>query len=78
MTDLVGIGPAAPNDIFTNNHRWGDMADWDRACLELHEQGGIHRVEREGFDPFWAVIDHEALLDIERQHELFTNEPESV
>ena len=78
MSDLPGIGPAAPDDIFTNNHRWGDLDDWNHACLDLHEKGGIHRVEREGFKPFWAVIDHAALLDVERQPELFTNEPESV
>lgn len=44
----------------------------------MHEQGGIHRFERDGFDPFWAVIDHAAVLDIERQNELFTNGPEPV
>lgn len=72
------IGPAATNDIFTNNQRWGDIDAWNQACLDLHATGGIHRIEREGFDPFWAVIDHAALLEIERQPELFTNGPESV
>ena len=38
MTDLPGIGPAAPHDIFTDNHRWGDMVDWNQSCLALHEQ----------------------------------------
>lgn len=78
LSNLSGIGPAAADDIFTNNHRWGDLDDWNRSCVELHEKGGIHRVEREGFDPFWAVIDHAAVLDIERQPALFTNQPESV
>lgn len=68
----------APMDIFTDNHRWGDMDEWNRTALALHEQGGIHRIERAGFDPFWAVIDHGAVLDIERQPELFTNGPEPV
>ncbi|MEM7093102.1 MAG: cytochrome P450 [Actinomycetota bacterium] len=72
------IGAPAADDIFTDNHRWGDQAAWNQAAMDLHEQAGIHRVEREGFDPFWAVIDHEALLDVERQPEIFTNEPESV
>ncbi len=69
---------AAPTDIFTDNERWGDLADWHNTALELHSQGGLHRIEREGFDPFWAVIDHAAVLDIERQPELFTNGPEPV
>lgn len=78
MTAHLGIGPPAAHDIFTDNHRWGDLDEWNRACLDLHDQGGIHRIERDGFSPFWAVIDHAALLEIEREHELFTNEPESV
>ena len=72
------IGPADPSDIFTDNQRWGDVAAWNDAATELHAKGGIHRVERAGFTPFWAVIDHEALIAIERQHGLFTNEPEPV
>jgi cytochrome P450 len=72
------IGAPAPHDIFTDNHRWGDVADWNQAALALHETRGLHRVEREGFSPFWAVIDHAALLEIERQPDLFTNGPEPV
>lgn len=80
MTDLANnaSNAPAPHDIFTDSHRWGDLADWNRTALALHEQGGIHRIEREGFQPFWAVIDHAAVLDIERQPELFTNGPEPV
>lgn len=74
----MNIGAPAAHDIFTDNQRWSDQADWDRTALDLHEKGGIHRIERDGFAPFWAVIDHAAVLEIERQHALFTNEPESV
>ncbi|MEM8924809.1 MAG: cytochrome P450 [Actinomycetota bacterium] len=72
------VGAPAPDDIFTNNHRWGDLDEWNRAAVALHERGGIHRVERDGFAPFWAVIDHAAVLEIERKPELFTNGPEPV
>lgn len=65
-------------DIFTNNHRWGDMNEWNHAALALHERGGVHRIEDPRYPPFWAVIDHAALLDIERRPALFTNAPESV
>lgn len=75
---MPSIGPPAPHDIFTNNHRWGDVADWNQAALAMHQAGGIHRIERDGFSPFWAVIDHAALLEIERHPELFTNGPEPV
>ena len=74
----IDMGPAAQHDIFSDNHRWGDLADWNSEAVRLHGEGGIHRIEREGFNPFWAVIDHAALLEIERNPEMFTNEPESV
>ena len=69
---------SSSEDIFTDRHRWGDVDDWNRAALDLHARGGIHCIERDGFTPFWAVIDHAAVLEIERQPELFTNEPEVV
>ncbi|MEM9745775.1 MAG: cytochrome P450 [Actinomycetota bacterium] len=72
------IGAPAPDDIFTDHLRWADVDAWNRAALGLHERGGIHRVERDGFAPIWAVIDHAAVLDVERQPALFTNEPEPV
>ncbi len=72
------IGAPAAHDIFTDNQRWGDLAEWNAAALELHAQGGMHRIERQGIKPFWAVIDHAAVLEIERKPELFTNGPEPV
>ncbi|MEM9176975.1 MAG: cytochrome P450, partial [Myxococcota bacterium] len=72
------VGPADPRDIFTDNHRWGDVDAWNEAASALHAAGGIHRIERAGFTPFWAVIDHAALIAIERQPRLFTNEPQPV
>ncbi len=75
MTDIAA---PAEHDIFSDNERWGDLGAWNRAALDLHAQGGIHRFERGGFQPFWAVIDHAAVLSIEKQPELFTNGPEPV
>ncbi len=75
---MTKTGEPAPDDIFTDNHRWGDLDDWNRAALAMHDRGGIHRVEREGFPGFWAVIDHAAVLEIERNPELFSNGPEPV
>lgn len=71
-------GAPAAHDIFSDNQRWGSTDEWNRAALRLHDEGGIHRIERDGFDPFWAVIDHAAVLDIERQPQLYTNGPEPV
>lgn len=75
---MSDVGRPAPSDIFTDNHRWGDLDDWHRTALALHAEGGLHRIERDSFTPFWMVVDHAAVLDIERQPELFTNGPEPV
>ncbi len=75
---MAEVGSPTRDDIFTDNERWGDLNDWNRTAVALHERGGIHRIERDGFQPFWAVIDHRAVLDIEKQPELFTNGPEPV
>ncbi len=72
------LGTPAPHDIFSDANRWVDVDAWNRSALELHDRAGIHRIERDGIAPFWAVIDHAAVMEIERQPELFTNEPEVV
>ena len=72
MTDVLRVA----DDIFTDKQRWGDQDEWNRTALALHKQGGIHRVEADGFTPFWAVIDHQGVLDVERHPEVFTNQPQ--
>jgi len=65
-------------DLFTNPHRYGDLDGWRREAVELHGAGPVHRVEQPGYQPFWAVIGHDAILDIERRPSDFTNAPTPV
>lgn len=65
-------------DIFTNPDRWADIDGWEQSASELHEAGGIHRVEAPGYRPFWAVIDHAAVLEIERRTAVFHNAPRPI
>lgn len=62
-------------DLFHNPHRYGDMDGWRREAIALHADGPIHRIEADGFRPFWAVIGHDEVMQVERQPKLFTNEP---
>jgi cytochrome P450 len=62
-------------DLFTNPQRYGDLGAWRREAVELHARGPIHRIEQPGYQPFLAVIGHDAVLDIERRPTEFTNEP---
>jgi cytochrome P450 len=65
-------------DLFHDPHRYGDMDAWRADALALHGDGPIHRIEADGFRPFWAVIGHGAVMQVERQPKLFTNEPYPV
>lgn len=64
--------------LFTDQHRWGDMDSWEQEVMALHESGPIHRIEAPGFAPFWAVIGHAAVLDVERHSDIFHNAPRPV
>ena len=43
--------------------------DHGGACTvaEEDEHVGFHRIEAPGFAPFWAVVDHAAVLDVDRR-----------
>jgi cytochrome P450 len=62
-------------DLFTNPARFGDIDAWRREALDLHALGPIHRIEQRGYRPFWAVIGHDELKEVERHPADFTNEP---
>jgi cytochrome P450 len=62
-------------DLFTDPHRYGDLDAWRREAVELHAKGPVHRIEQPGYQPFWAVIGHDAVLDVERRPDDFTNGP---
>lgn len=66
------------SNLFTDPLRWADAEQWRRDMLALHEVGPIHRIETDDFDPFWAVIDHATVFDVERRHQEFSNGPEAV
>jgi cytochrome P450 len=65
-------------DLFTNPHRFGDLDSWRDEALEMHSRGPVHWIEAEGFRPFWAVIGHAEVREIERRPADFTNEPLAV
>ncbi len=74
-----GIGLPADDDIFTDNVRFGDIDAWNRTAVRIHEDhGGFYRIGREGFPPILVALGHAAVLEVERQPELFTNGPAPV
>lgn len=68
----------SPAQLFADASSWADIDEWERSAMQLHEQGGIHLVEAPGYAPFWAVIDHAAVMDVERRAMVFRNAPRPV
>ena len=67
-------GPVLDTDI-TSPARYADPAALDADFARLRREAPVAWVDREPYRPFWAVLRHEDILAIERQHELFINEP---
>ena len=64
--------------LFVDAAAFADFHGWHEQCTPLRAAGPIHRVELPGRDPFWVVLSHRHIMEVERQPELFTNEPGST
>jgi len=67
-------------DVFTNPARFGDLTGWHREIDALRAEAPIHRVDLRdrGYTPFWAVLTHRDVMDVERRSKVFTNDPQTV
>ncbi|MEN3272521.1 MAG: hypothetical protein V7636_1282 [Actinomycetota bacterium] len=64
--------------VFTDPTAYADDERFHAACALLRREAPVHRVEVEGFNPFWAITKHADVMEIERQHELWLNEPRPI
>ena len=58
----------SPDFYGTNGHPFEAFA-W------LRKNDPVHWTRTEAFSPFWAITKHKDIIEIERQPEIFTNEP---
>jgi cytochrome P450 len=61
--------------IFTDPAAYADPQRWHAVARQIRETSPIHRVEVDGFPPFWAITKHADVMEIERNPEIFTNSP---
>ena len=54
---------------------YADETRVHQALALLRREAPVHRVEAVGYEPFWAVTRHADIMEIERNHTLFTNAP---
>ncbi|MEI8082947.1 MAG: cytochrome P450 [Actinomycetes bacterium] len=48
------------------------------ALAHLRHHAPVCWVDVDGFEPFWAITKHADVMEIERQNDLFTNDPRAV
>jgi len=52
--------------VFCDPAAYADEPAFYRACSLLRREDPVHRVEADGYNPFWAITKHEDVLEIER------------
>lgn len=70
--------PSSASDLFTNPKRFADLDGWHQEADSLRAASPVHVVDRteDGFRPFHALLTHPAVMEVERQPDLFTNHPD--
>ena len=61
--------------VFTDPAAYADEPRFHEACALLRREAPVHRVEVDGFNPFYAVTRHADVMEIERQHDKWLNAP---
>ena len=51
--------------ILTDPAAYADPTDWHRVAREMRDAGPIHRITLPGRDPFWAVMGHPEVMEVE-------------
>jgi cytochrome P450 len=54
--------------VFCDPTAYADEERFYEACALLRREDPVHRVEADGFNPFWAMTKHEDVLNIERDN----------
>jgi cytochrome P450 len=64
-----------PGRIFVEAAAYSDPVAWHETATLLRRESPVYRVELPDREPFWALMRHADVWDVERQPELFTNAP---
>lgn len=67
-----------PGGIFVDPKAYADLESWHRRADLLRTEDPVHRIEIEGFIPFYALTRYADVFEIEREPERFLNTLQSV
>ena len=69
------MSPDAAGLALADPMAYADPERYHAAAALLRRESPVHRVEAEGFRPFWAITRHADIMEIERNNEIFLNGP---
>jgi cytochrome P450 len=61
--------------VLANPQAYTDEKRLHEALAHLRAHAPVSWVDVDGYKPFWAITKHADVMDIERQNDLFTNDP---
>jgi cytochrome P450 len=61
--------------IFADPVAYSDPDGWHAAAKRIRDEAPILKVACDGFPEFWAITKHADVLEVERNPDIFTNEP---
>ena len=61
--------------IFAEPSAYADPVSWHEKAARLRREAPISRVVLDDYPPFWAITKHADVMEIERNPDIFTNEP---
>ncbi|MGO9925645.1 MAG: cytochrome P450 [Mycobacterium sp.] len=61
--------------VLADPQAYADETRLHEALTHLRTHAPVSWVDVEGYKPFWAITKHADVMDIERQNDLFTNDP---
>ncbi len=68
----------ALDDQLVNPTTFTDEASLHALWADLRRDDPVHWTEPEGIRPFWSISKHADIMEIERQNELFINDPRTT
>ncbi|MEZ5226278.1 MAG: cytochrome P450 [Acidimicrobiales bacterium] len=63
---------------FLDSWSYTDPERWHRAAAKIRAEDPVHWVEHPNVHPFWIVSKHADVMEVERHHEQFLNEPRGI
>ncbi len=74
----MGMNVREAGMVFVDPAAYADEKRFFEACAILRAEDPVHRVEGEGFNPFYAITKHADIFEIETKHTIFLNEPRPI